>query len=178
MVKQLPSEREALTMLRKSGCSPDVIRHSKAVAKLAAEMAERFGRKGVNVDVDLVKIGALLHDLGRSKTHSVHHAVIGAEIATSQGVPFEIISIIERHVGGGITAEEAKILGWPNRSYVPQTIEEKIVSYADKLIEGSRKASIDRAIQDFQSKLGSEHPAIERLKRLHEEMSTLLAGIG
>lgn len=178
MVKQLPSEHEALAILRKSGCSPDVTRHSKAVAKLAAEMAERLRKKGVNVDVDLVKIAALLHDLGRSKTHSVHHAVIGAEIATSLGVPFEIVSIIERHVGGGITAEEAKILGWPNRSYVPETIEEKIVSYGDKLVEGSRKASIDRAIQDFQSKLGSEHPAIERLKRLHEEMSTLLAGTG
>jgi len=176
--KQLPSEHEALTMLRESGCSPEVMRHCRAVAKLATEMAEKCRIKGMNVDVDLVKIGALLHDIGRSKTHTVDHVISGAAIAKSLGVPPEIVSIIERHVGAGISAEEARDLGWPRKSYLPQTLEEKIISYADKLIEGSKKGSIDRAIQIFERKLDPEHPAVERLKRLHEEMSVLLADTG
>jgi len=176
--KQLPSEREALTLLRKSGCSPDVIKHCKAVVKLAVKMAERCREKKMNVDVEMVKIGALLHDIGRSKTHNVDHAIIGAEIAKSLGLSPQIISIIERHIGGGITAEEAKNLGWPNKSYIPQTIEEKIVAYADKLIEGSKKISIDRTIQDFERKLGPQHPAVKRLKKLHEEMSTFVVDPG
>lgn len=176
MSEELPSEQEALIMLRKSGCPPNVITHSKAVAKLAVEMAKKLENK-MDVDVNLVKVGALLHDIGRSRTHSVDHPIRGAEIAKSLGLPSQIISIIERHIGGGITLEEAKRLGWPNKSYMPQTIEEKIVAYADKLIEGSKRVPIDRTIQSFKDKLGSDHPAIERLERLHREMHSLLGEV-
>lgn len=173
MSEKLPSQRQTLIMLRESGCSPNVISHSKAVAKLAVEIAKRLEKK-MDVDINLVKVGALLHDIGRSETHSVDHPVVGAEIAKSLGLPSRIISMIERHVGGGITAREAKKLGWPNKSYVPQTIEEKIVAYADKLVEGSRRVSIDRTMESFKENLGSEHPAIRRLKKLDREMSSLL----
>ena len=176
MSEELPSEREALIMLHKSGCPPNVISHSWAVAKLAVEIAKKL-EKRMDVDVNLVQVGALLHDIGRSGTHSVDHPIVGAEIAKSLGLPSRIISIIERHVGGGITPEEAKRLGWPNKSYVPQTIEEKIVAYADKLIAGSKRVSIDQTIQSFKEKLGSEHPAIKRLERLNREMSSLLREI-
>ncbi|MDH5439518.1 MAG: TIGR00295 family protein [Candidatus Bathyarchaeota archaeon] len=163
-------------MLRKSGCNPNVIRHSKAVAKISVEIAKELDRK-MDVDVNLIKVGALLHDIGRSNTHSAEHAVVGAEIARSLGLPLRIISIIERHIGGGITRKEAKELGWPAKSYMPKTIEEKIVAYADKLIEGSKRVPIDRTIKSFEEKLGSEHAAIRRLERLHREMSSLLSDL-
>lgn len=175
MSRPLPSEREALALLRKSGCPPDVIRHCRAVARLAVTMTKRCRDKGMDVDLDLVKIGALLHDIGRSKTHGVNHGVLGAGIAGSSGLPSGVIAIIQRHIGGGITAEEARSLGWPEGDYMPETIEEKIVAYADKLMEGSKEISIDRVIRDFEKKLGSEHAAIGRLKRLHEEMSSVLS---
>ncbi len=142
------------------------------VAGLAFEIAEALRRRGIDVDLNLVEIGALLHDIGRSNTHSVHHAVIGARIAESLGLPEPVLSIIKRHVGGGITTKEAKKLGWPKGIYVPQTIEEKIVSYADKLIEGSRRVSIERTIESFSQELPPS--AVERMRRLHEEMSTLI----
>jgi len=164
--------------LRRSGCTADVIRHCKAVMNLALEIAERCKEKGIDVDINLVKVGALLHDIGRSKTHSVDHAVVGAEIARSLELPPQIVSIIERHIGAGITADEAEKLGWPSGSYMPQTIEERIVAYADKLIESSRRVPINRTIQDFENKLGSNHPAVGRLKKLHEEMSGLLGDLG
>jgi len=108
----------------------------EAVSKLAVEIAEKCRKKGYDVNLELVEIGALLHDIGRAKTHTVHHAITGAEIARSLDLPEPVISIIKRHVGGGITQKEAKKLGWPKDIYTPQTLEEKIVSYADKLIEG------------------------------------------
>lgn len=174
MDKQLPSEQEALKLLRKSGCAQNVTRHCKAVARLAVEMAERLRKENMNVDVSLVKIGALLHDIGRSETHSVDHVIAGAEVARSLKLPRQIVSIVERHIGGGITAEEAEDLGWPNKSYMPQTVEEKIVAYADKLIEGTRRVPIERTVQIFERKLGKHHPAVDRLMKLHEEMSSLL----
>lgn len=172
MNDQLPSKKDALKLLFQSRCSSKVVEHCKAVAKVATEIAEACKKKGLDVDVKLVEIGALLHDIGRSKTHSVHHAIIGAEIARSLELPNAVIAIIERHVGGGITREEAKKLGWPIKEYSPQTLEEKIVSYADKLIEGSEKVPIERTIKKFSKKLPQS--SIDGMKRLHEEFSSLI----
>lgn len=172
MSEKLPSSDQALLFLRQSGCTRNVIRHCKAVAKLAVEIAKACQERGLNVDLELVEIGALLHDIGRAKTHSVHHAITGAEIAKTLDLPEPVISIIKRHVGGGITTMEAKKLGWPKDIYVPQTLEEKIVSYADKLVEGSRRVPIERTIENFSKKLPSS--AIARIQKLHREMLTLI----
>ncbi|MGB9756422.1 MAG: TIGR00295 family protein [Candidatus Bathyarchaeales archaeon] len=172
MSEKLPSKEEAIHFLRKSGCSTNVIKHCETVAELALEIAKTCKEKGYDVNLDLVEIGALLHDIGRSKTHSVHHAIIGAEIAQTLGLPKPIISIIKRHVGGGITTTEAKKLGWPKDVYVPITLEEKIVSYADKLVEGSRRVPIERTIKSLSKELPPS--AIARIQRLHNEMLTLI----
>jgi uncharacterized protein len=170
--EKLLSREQALRFLRESGCKNNVIRHCIAVADLAVEIAEDCKAKGFNVDLRLVETGALLHDIGRSRTHSVHHAVRGAEIAESFGVPKQVISIIKRHVGGGITSTEAKRLGWPKDVYIPETLEEKIVSYADKLIEGSRRVPIERTIENFSEMLPPS--AVDRIRKLHTEMVALI----
>jgi uncharacterized protein len=170
--ERLPSKEQALYFLHKSGCSANVIRHCETVAELALEIAKACKEKGLDVNLELVEIGALLHDIGRSKTHSVHHAIIGAEIAESMGLPKQVVSIIKRHVGGGITAREAKKLGWPKDIYVPISMEEKIVSYADKLVEGSRRVPIERTIENLSKELPPS--AIERIQKMHKEMLTLI----
>jgi uncharacterized protein len=172
--EELPSREQALRFLRQSGCSKNVVKHCEAVAELAIEIAEACRERGINVNVELVEIGALLHDIGRSKTHSVHHAVVGAKIAKSLGLPERVISIIKRHVGGGITAREAKKLGWPKDIYAPRTLEEKVVSYADKLIEGSRRVPIERTIKKFSEEKELPPSAIVGMWGLHEEMLALI----
>ena len=174
MSERLPSREMAIRLLEKSGCSPNVIQHCKTVAKLAVKIARILQKKGYKVDIELVEIGALLHDIGRSKTHSVNHAIVGAKIAKSARLPDVITRIIERHVGGGIPQDEAEKLGWPNRSYVPETLEERIVAYADKLIEGNQRIPIDQTIAHFSRKLGKNHPSIARLRALDKEFQSLL----
>jgi len=170
--KRLPSRQKALKLLSQVGCSRGVIRHCRTVAAVATEIAEACQKKGFNVDVKLVEIGALLHDIGRSKTHSVHHARAGVELAKSLNLPRSIVSIIDRHVGGGITVEEAKRIGWKPKSYVPRTLEEKIVSYADMIVEGARRVPIEKAIEKFSKKL--PRASIEGMRKLHEEITSLL----
>lgn len=172
MSEKLPTKEQALQFLRQSGCRENVIRHVEAVSQLAVEIAQACRERGFKVDLELVEIGGLLHDLGRAKTHSVHHAVIGAEIAESLGLPERVVSIIKRHVGGGITGREAKKLGWPKDIYVPLTLEEKIICYADKLIEGSRRVPIEKTIVQLSKELPPS--AIERMWRLHGEMLALV----
>jgi len=177
VTEKLPSSKTALKLLSESGCSKRVIAHCKAVSALAVKFAKSCKNKGLDVDVKLVEVGALLHDIGRSKTHNVNHAIIGVEIAKSLNLPQSIISIIGHHVGGGITADEAKKLGWPVKDYLPTTLEEKIVTYADKLIEGLKMVPIEKTLRNLSLDLGENHPAIARLKRLHEELSPLVGDL-
>jgi len=170
--EKLPSREQALKLLHESKCSVKVIKHCRAVTKLALEIAEACREKGLNIDLELVEIGALLHDVGRSKTHTVNHAVVGVEIAKSAGLPEPVISIIKTHVGGGITVSDAEKLGWPKDVYVPITLEEKIVSYADKLIEGSKRVPIEITIKKLSRELKGD--AAERVRKLHEEITGLV----
>ena len=174
MSEKLPTRKEALKILSQTGCSTNVIKHCKAVAKLAVEIVKIFEEKGLQINRESVEIGALLHDIGRSKTHTVHHAIEGARIAESMNIPSEIIKIIKRHVGGGIGPEEADHLGWPKGTYVPETFEEKIVSYADKLVEGSDHVTIERTIEKFRFDDKIPSSAVTKLEELHEEMMSVL----
>jgi uncharacterized protein len=128
------------------------------------------------VDIRLVEAGALLHDIGRSRSHEVDHAVKGAQIARELGLPDELIHIIERHIGAGIPDDEARKLGLPEGHYVPEALEEKVVAYADKLIAGRCEVDISVTMKDFAHKLGQDHPSIQRLHDLDVEMRALLNG--
>ena len=161
-----------MQLLRENECSKKVINHCKAVTELALETASRLKEEGFKIDFELVEIGALLHDIGRSKTHSVNHGVVGAEIVKSAGLPDSVVSIVKRHVGGGITTSEAEWLGWPKDVYVPLTLEEKVVSYADKLIEKGKRAPIEATIEKFEEH--GMHEAAERVRKLHEEITSLI----
>ena len=173
MSEKLPSRKEALVFLKEVGCSQEVINHCIAVANLALITTKNIQNRGINVDIALVEVGAILHDVGRSITHTVDHAVVGAKIVEKAGLSEPVISIIKRHVGGGITKNEARNLGWANDIYMPCTIEEKIVSYADKLIEKSRIAPIENTIKKLikEKKNGSS----ERVRILYNEIKTLLS---
>jgi len=144
------------------------------VTKIAIRIANVFNTKGYKVDVKLVEAGALLHDLGRGQTHGIEHGVVGGQIARRLGMPMEITHIIERHVGAGLTLDEASRNNLPRGNYVPETLEEKIVCYADKLIEGSHEVGIESTITNFSEELGADHSAIKRLKDLHTEMVAVI----
>lgn len=172
MSEKLPTREQALQILREYNCSAEVIAHCEAVSKLALKTASALKNKGFNIDMALVEVGALLHDLGRSLTHAVHHAVIGADLAKKARLPNAVISIIKRHVGGGITADEAEALGWPKDVYVPVTLEEKIVAYADKLIEKAEVAPIEVTIEKLRKE--KKYEAAERVRKLYEEITSLI----
>jgi uncharacterized protein len=160
--------------MKKNGCSNGVIEHCINVTKVALRIANVFKAKGYKVDVKLVEAGALLHDMGRGQTHGIEHGVVGGLTARKLGMPMELAHIIERHVGAGLTVDEARRNNLPRGSYIPETLEEKIVCYADKLIEGAHEVGIDSTIENFAEELGVDHPAIKRLKDLHAEMTAVI----
>ena len=171
-----PTAEEALSFLRRSGCNAAVIKHSITVARTAVEIAESYLRKGFKVDLELIRSGALLHDVGRSLTTRVRHGAEGARLLREAGFDEELARIAERHVGAGIPREEALMLGLSAQDYLPETLGEKIVCYADKLVSGSTVTDIDHVLRDFARRLGKDHPSIERVKRLHNEIMSKING--
>ncbi len=171
MRKKALSTEEALEVLRRAGCSEEVIKHCRAVARVAARIAEEFSRH-LQVDVEKVKVGAILHDIGRARTHGISHGVEGGRILREMGLD-EYAGFAENHIGGGLPASEARSLGLPARNFFPQTLEEKIVAYADKLVEGDREVPFEKTLANFRRKLGEDHPAIGRLIALREQIERL-----
>jgi tRNA (cytidine56-2'-O)-methyltransferase len=165
-MKSIPSPDECLKLLKNAGCSQEVILHCKAVRDIAIKMAKK-----TNADLKLVEAGALLHDIGRSKTHGIRHAVEGVKIAKKLELSDGIIKIIERHIGAGLSAEEAKKLGLPSKDYIPITLEEKIVCHADSLVDNNRKKPIEHEIERALNKGHNEYA--KRLVILHKELSDL-----
>lgn len=174
MSEHLPTSSEALYLLVKVGCPTSVIEHCKVVSGFAKKVAKAYAKRGYKVDVQLIEIGGLLHDIGRSKTHTINHALIGGQIARSLGLPKALVSIIENHAGGGISKEEAKQLGWPIKNYWPKTLEEKIVCYADKRVAGLGTVPIEQTIKVYASNLGENHPTIKRIMQIDKEITTIV----
>lgn len=119
------------------GCDEGVVNHCKAVASASQKY---FGE---SVDSDTVYAGCMLHDIGRSVTHSIEHAQEGAGICKELGCPSEITEAVRCHTGGGLSEDECVLLGLMPLDCGPKTLEEKIVAHADNLVKGSRIITLD-----------------------------------
>ena len=127
-----PTSLEAQTLLSQYIDDVEILNHCKATRQKALRIADMLTAK-ISVDLKLVEIGALLHDIGRARTHDVTHGYVGGQILELYNFPSNIVRVVERHVLGGFTAEEAIQVGLPPRNFVPESWEEKIVCVADKL---------------------------------------------
>ena len=125
--------------------------HSWQVADLAVRCA--LTHKELGVDTDLVLRGALLHDIGIFDTyapsiychgtaHYLMHGFIGSRLLRQMGMEAEA-RICERHTGTGLTAQTIRERSLPiaPQDYLPQTMEEKLICYADKFYSKSRPDS-------------------------------------
>jgi len=157
-----------ISVLQKAGCTENVVAHCLSVKNTALSIALRV--TSVKLDLELIEAGAMLHDIGRSRTHGITHAVEGARIAREMGIDERIARIIERHIGAGIAADEAAMLGLPPGDYIPETPEEKIIAHADNLTKGHVEVSFDECLKMFEQRLGRDNPAVGRVVRLHREI--------
>lgn len=159
----------ALQVLREEGCSSEVISHIRAVTEKSVEIARRISENGHEVDIDRVRVGAILHDIGRARTHKVSHGVEGAQILRERGLE-DFAPFAENHLGAGITREESEDMDIPDGNYMPKSLEEKIVTYGDNLIRGDEVITFEEAVEELEKDLGSDHSSLKRFSELREEL--------
>ena len=162
----IPSAQQVLALHRKYGSNDRTVGHCQVCATISKFLSEKAAGHGNLVNEEAAVAGALLHDIGRSQTQTVSHGYVGAEILQKEGVDGVVVEIVRRHVGAGISSEEAKALKFPAGDYIPRTLEEKIVCFADKMIDGDRARPFEEEVKRFVRK-GHD---VQRLKRLKEDV--------
>jgi|TARA_B100000315_G_scaffold260330_1_gene320898 uncharacterized protein len=132
ITQDLEKKTKEIELLKKIGVPQKAIQHSIKVAEKSLEIAARVKKKA---DIEIIRQGGLFHDIGKSKTYDIEHGKIGAEIALELGMSKKVMSIIEKHIRGGMSKEEAEELGLPIKDYCLQSLEEKIVIYSDRIVD-------------------------------------------
>jgi len=169
-----PDYTKCIQLLLDYSTPPNVISHSILTAQTALNITEILKNKNLIINCDLIMAGALLHDIGRCQSHRLDHGIIGAKILREEDIAEELAQVAENHLFGGITKKEAKKLGLPFQDYLPKTLEEKIITYADNISKREPLLSIDEVIERYSTRLCNSHPILKRVRLLHTEIDTLL----
>ncbi len=162
----IPSAQQALALHKKYGSNERIVSHCQACATISRLLSEKAASRGNLVNQEAAVAGALLHDIGRTQIQTVAHGYVGAELLQKEGVDGVVVEIVKRHVGAGISHEEAVALKFPAGEYVPRTLEEKIVCFADKMLEGDTARPFEEEVKRFVRK-GHD---VQRLRRLKEDV--------
>ena len=122
--------------------------HSQAVARKALDIAAAHPEW--EMDTAFLREAAMLHDIGIIFTDApgiecygtepyICHGVLGAELLRREGLPRHA-RVAERHTGTGLTRQaiEAQHLPLPDCDFTPETLEEKLICYADKFFSKTR----------------------------------------
>lgn len=118
------------------------LQHAVEAAKIAAVLAAELG-----ADVEMAKMGALLHDLGKAMDHEQEgtHAMLGAEFAKRFSVPHPVVNAIASH----------------HHEVDQESVEAVIVEAADA-ISGARPGARRESLENY----------IKRVRTLEEIAQT------
>ncbi len=162
--KQLPVREEALALLH-ARQTPRVIRHCLAVAAVGRQLAKRLNQSGLNLDLALITVGGLLHDIAKGQPQ---HARRGGRLLTSFGYP-RLGTVIASHMD--FVFDEHSFLD-----------EAAIVFFADKVIREGRIVPLQNRFREPLRKYSGQPDvlyAIEKrfnsVQRIRTEIIRILA---
>ena len=152
-----------------------LVEHSECVARRALLIADRHPE--LCLDRNFLIEASMLHDIGiiRCDAPGIHcygtepyirHGIMGAEMLRAHGLERHA-RVCERHTGAGISMDDilAQDLPLPLQDYLPETLEEQVICYADKFYSKShleREKTVEQALRSL-AKFGDA--GVERFKR-------------
>lgn len=155
------------------------IRHCRQVTDKALEIA---ARQNLPLTVEEIEEAAMLHDIGIFLTDAdgidchgtepyICHGILGAQLLREAGFAETTARVAERHTGAGISVEDIDELNLPlpRKDYMPETLLERLVCYADKFYSKSgdmKEKSLER-VRNSMSRHSSA--TLARFEKLHSE---------
>ena len=125
---EIPTCGECSALYAIYGVPSGVVRHCRAVARVALCLAEALAQTGSRLDLELIEAGALLHDLAKG---SPKHAQAGATILEAMEMP-SVAAIVAAHM--------------EMEDELPPIDERSIVFLADKLVREDRYVGLDERL--------------------------------
>lgn len=139
--------------------------HSESVTRKALQIARAHPE--LNIDCQFVEEAAMLHDIGICQTDApgilchgtepyICHGILGAAMLRREGYERHA-RVCERHTGAGLALRDiiSQHLPLPHRDFLPETIEEQLICYADKFFSKTRLneektiAHVERSLMKF-----------------------------
>lgn len=156
-----------------------LVTHSECVRDKAIECAIRHPE--LDIDIEFVKESAMLHDIGIFYTYAppiecmgthlyIEHGALGAELLRGLGLERHA-RVCECHTGTGLTAEYIKRMHYPlpEKDMMPETLEEKLVCYADKFYSKNKDLTKAKDVAVIREKLAKwEDGSVDRFDELHK----------
>ena len=149
-----------------------LLTHSRSVADKSLWIADRHPE--LSLDKDFLYEAAMLHDIGIFLTDAagIHcfgdkpyicHGYLGADLIRGEGYPRHAL-VCERHTGAGIALQDIieQHLPLPHQDFLPETMEEQVICYADKFYS---KTHLDRVRTPEQALKSLERFGKEGAKR-------------
>lgn len=133
-----PSTREAaMSLLRRVGAPPRLVRHAELVSEAADLLVAGLLSRGVRLRPELIVAGAILHDAGKSihpaelDAPGARHEPEGEQLLLRHGASHEVARICRSHAQ------------WRE---LDASLDELVVALADKLWKGARVAELEELV--------------------------------
>lgn len=150
----LPSYAECLELMEAHAMLPNIREHSFRVMEVASFLGEALAEAGFDLNLPLVTVGALLHDLAKTPCLGTlnNHAELGAVILEELGY-LQVAQVVREHVhlDGAIMD--------------PRPLREaEIVNYADKRVLHETVVTLEERFADLKVRYGRTPEARARIQ--------------
>lgn len=163
---RIPTIEECYELMNSHAMLPNIIEHSKQVARVAAAIMDHL-KDGADIHRAAVITACLLHDI--TKTRSLHtrehHDVSGGRLLAELGFP-TIGAMVEEHV----VLKDFQVEG--------NLLAKELVFYADKRVMHDRIVTVEERVDDLIVRYGATEERIrlitsnfKQLYRLEEKIS-------
>ena len=142
----LPSSRNIVALHKKYAMNKEIFKltyvHCQIVSDIALSIVDSLNS---NVNRELIRVGALLHDIGVYKLYDstegkinkeryIRHGITGYKLLKSEGFNDKICRFASHHTGVGLTKADIikQNLDLPLQNFLAESEEEQVVMYADK----------------------------------------------
>ena len=167
------SYEEAIDIVDKYGNGASWTKHCLAVSALATYLSNIFA-VSYPVNIEFVRSAALLHDIGRYKTHHpITHGVEGFNLLATLGYPKEAF-ICASHILYGLNKAEAEQNGLPRKDFIPTTFEERLIPLVDFLVEHDHPVLLRARFENLRNRHRNNQTFCLKLNKAKQKAEALM----
>jgi hypothetical protein len=161
--RDIPTPEERDVIYKSIGpITPEVRNHCQTVADVAGRIGRALNESGENLNLDLIKASALLHDIAKSRPN---HAVLAGKWLTDMGFA-RVGDIVARHmdldVPEGAPISEAEVIYLADKCVPGDMVEPLENRFQAALMEHGRDPDVRRRIEDRRKRAEKSKKRVEQ----------------